>query len=504
MKSGSMKRTHSLGLIVLTMIAIILADVLSLAVSLAQTVSFSPATNFAVGTGMWPYAVAIGNLNVHVDGYPDLAVANSHSNSVSILLNSGTGTFGAATPITVGLNPTSVAIGDFDGDGYLDLAVANHNSANVSILQGYGDGSFSPPTNFAVGSGPISVAIGDFDGDGKPDLAVANAGGGVSILRNTSPYAIPGIPGTILFGAATNITVGSLPRFVAIGDFDGDNKLDLAVANGNDNNVSIFLNTSPPPGTGTISFSFWANYAVGSFPNSVAIGDFDGDGNLDLAMANLNDDNVSILQGDGHGSFSFVANYHVNRPFSVAIGDLNGDLKPDLAVANSANGNVSVFLNTSPHTIPGIPGTILFGAAKEFAVGTSPTSVAIGNLNHDNKLDLATANGDDDNVSILLNTTPVTAVKDKETKLPTKFSLSQNYPNPFNPSTTISYSLPKATNISLKILNTLGQEIAMLVNERKDAGSYQVQWNATVPSGIYFYRMQAGEFVETKKMIVLR
>ena len=88
--------------------------------------------------------------------------------------------------------------------------------------------------------------------------------------------------------------------------------------------------------------------------------------------------------------------------------------------------------------------------------------------------------------------------------LPRSFELNQNYPNPFNPSTTISYSLPKTTNVSLRIFNTLGQEVVVLVNEQRSPGYYQVQWNANVPSGIYFYHLQAGEFVDTKKMILLR
>jgi hypothetical protein len=96
--------------------------------------------------------------------------------------------------------------------------------------------------------------------------------------------------------------------------------------------------------------------------------------------------------------------------------------------------------------------------------------------------------------------------------IPKEYQLFQNYPNPFNPSTTIRYSLPKAANVSLRIFNTLGQEVALLLNEQKVAGYYQVQWNASVPSGMYFYRLQAGDastgsargFVDTRKMILLK
>jgi hypothetical protein len=89
--------------------------------------------------------------------------------------------------------------------------------------------------------------------------------------------------------------------------------------------------------------------------------------------------------------------------------------------------------------------------------------------------------------------------------VPSEFRLEPNFPNPFNPSTTISYDLPKSSSVSLKIFNTLGQLVATLVDERKELGYYAVQWNASnVPSGIYFYRLQAGEFLETKKMVLLR
>lgn len=98
----------------------------------------------------------------------------------------------------------------------------------------------------------------------------------------------------------------------------------------------------------------------------------------------------------------------------------------------------------------------------------------------------------------------VTSVPDPSRGVPTTFGLDQNYPNPFNPSTTIHYQVPKQMNVSLRVFNTLGQTVATLVNEQKETGDYQVQWNANVPSGVYFYRLQAGEFMETKKMILTK
>jgi hypothetical protein len=107
-------------------------------------------------------------------------------------------------------------------------------------------------------------------------------------------------------------------------------------------------------------------------------------------------------------------------------------------------------------------------------------------------------------VQLILTGVTTTGVEDVDNQIPTTFSVSQNYPNPFNPSTTIQYQLPKVATVSLKVFNTLGEEVSVLVNEYKEAGTYQARWNANTPSGIYFYRIQAGGYVETRKMILLR
>nr|WP_287232236.1 FG-GAP-like repeat-containing protein [Microcystis sp. Msp_OC_L_20101000_S702] len=228
------------------------------------------------------------------------------------------------------------------------------------------------------------MTVGDFNGDGKSDLAVANYNGSnVSVLLGT---------GTGSFGPATNFSVGmaSYPNSVTVGDFNGDGKSDLAVANVNSSNVSALL------GTGTGSFGTATNFSVGSFPRSVTVGDFNGDGKSDLATANIFGNNVSVLLGTGTGSFGPATNFSVGiNPLSVTVGDFNGDGKSDLATANAGSNNVSVLLGT---------GTGSFGTPTNFSVGAVPYSVTVGDFNGDGKSDLAVTNRDNNNVSVLLGT----------------------------------------------------------------------------------------------------
>ena len=230
--------------------------------------------------------------------------------------------------------------------------------------------SFAAAANFPAGTTPVSVAVGDFNGDGKQDLATANFGPpwDVSILLGD---------GTGNFSPASNyFGVGQFPNSVAVGDFNGDGKQDLAV--GSINGVSILL------GDGAGHFSANTNFG-GLYLGAVAVGDFNGDGKQDLAAANAGSDNVSILLGDGTGNFGAPTNVAVgDSPHSVAVGDFNGDGKQDLAVANDTfSGTVSILLGD---------GTGNFSAATNFTAGTYPRSVAVGDFNGDGKQDLAVAN----------------------------------------------------------------------------------------------------------------
>jgi len=362
--------------------------------------SLAPAVNYSVGID--PSSVAVGDFNA--DGNPDLAVANPGSNNVSILLGNanGNGTFPATGTVAAGNFPLFVAVGDFNADGKPDLAVANFSSNNVSILLGTGTGTFNASTNLPLGTNPFSVAVGDFNADGRPDLAVVNANSNnVSILLGN---------GNGTFQPPVNYAVGGIPNSIAVGDFNADGRPDLAVANDISNTVSILL------GNANGTFLPAVTYAVGSAPASVAVGDFNADGRPDLAVANFLSNNVSILLGNGPpsiGTFQAAVPYLVGtRPLSVAVGDFNSDGRPDLGVANNIGNDLAILLGNGNGT---------FQVADDFLVGDLPFSVAVGDFNSDGRPDLAVVNNrfTSQNVSVLLNTTPSPVVFQQPTPVST-------------------------------------------------------------------------------------
>jgi predicted NUDIX family NTP pyrophosphohydrolase len=362
----------------------------------AQAVSFIARRDFAAGTH--PDSIAVGDFNG--DGVADLAVANESSNSVSVLLGNGDGSFQPPRTFGAGNGPTSVAVGDFNGDGVADVAVANGGSypyyrdGSISILLGRGDGSFTAVQTIAAGDTPASIAIADFDGNGTSDLVIVNSGywvddpeGGYDFVADTTSRLFLG-NGDGTFGSDAVLEVGSAPAWVAVADFNEDGLPDLAVANFNSNDVSVLL------GNGDGSFQAAQDFGAGNFPHSVAVGDFNGDGLQDLAVANAYSANVSVLLGNGDGSFQAARNFGAGfSPDSVVVGDFNGDGLQDLAVANAYSANVSVLLGNGDGS---------FQAARNFGAGSQPYSVAVGDFNGDGLPDLAVANFGSNNVSVLL------------------------------------------------------------------------------------------------------
>jgi hypothetical protein len=316
------------------------------------TPSFAAQQTFA--TGASPYWVTVADVNG--DGMPDLIVANyAGPSTVSVLLNTTapgatTPSFAAQQTFITGSGPVSVTAADVNGDGMPDLIVANYSDNTVSVLlnttaPGATTPSFAAQQAFATGTSPFSVPTADVNGDGKPDLIVANFNAStVSVLLNTTA---PGAT-TPSFAAQQTFATGSFPFSVTATDVNGDGKPDLIAENVADNTVSVLLNTTAPGAT-TPSFAAQQTFATGSNPRSVTAADVNGDGKPDLIVANYYGA-VSVLlnktvPGAAIPSFGAQQTFAAGvGPHSGIVADVNGDGMLDLIVANEDT--VSVLLNS--------------------------------------------------------------------------------------------------------------------------------------------------------------
>ncbi len=320
-----------------------------------------------------------------------LAVADADSGQVAALGGDGTGSFPSLVGYGVGSQPTALVAEDFTGDEILDLAVANGESDDVSLLVGNGDGTFHAGGGpFAAGQQPSGIASGDFNGDHEPDLAVANAGSGeVSVLLGD---------GAASFNPTAPAAAGAEPASIDAADFDGDGNLDLVVANAEPGGITVLL------GRGDGSFvQPGLSYEADSHSSAVAAGDLNDDGKPDVAVANAGSDDLSILLNAGDGTFGLPTNVPSSTPVGagaspqdVELGDLTGDGNVDVAVANEDSDDVSILTGDGTGTFT--PTTSLF-------VGSSPEWLALDDFNGDEKLDVASANQGSNSVSALLNTT---------------------------------------------------------------------------------------------------
>lgn len=327
------------------------------------------------GDGKLDFAVADSGCALFSN--PCTSVGSVPSATISVLLGFGDGTFVGPSPVAGSLGLSTIAV-DLTKDGNLDLATSGGVPDSASVLLGNGDGTFQPEASYPVGHLPWSVAAGDFRNNGITDLVTANSNcqtppcntGSVSVLLGN---------GDGTFQPHVDYPARLEPVSVAVADFNGDGKLDLAVANYQSLTVSILL------GNGDGTFQPAVDYPTAASPLQLVVGDFDQDGRPDLAVATSQA--VSILLGNGDGTFKS----HVDYPDGggpIGLGDFNGDGKLDLAVAGSLPplGAPALFVFFGNGD-----GTFQSPVTSPLQQGQAISGVA--DMNQDGKLDLITGDG---------------------------------------------------------------------------------------------------------------
>jgi hypothetical protein len=348
-------------------------------------------------------AVATGDFNG--DGIPDVVVSevgNSGSTGVTVYLGRGDGTFSAGVSYGPSSDMIAVAVGDFNGDGKLDIAAIDDDSQSVQILLGNGDGSFSIAGLFATDSVsspyPNNLVVGDFNKDGKLDIAVSNYDGNVGVLLG---HGDGSFAGTVSYSTGEALT----PASIVAADINGDGYLDLAVPSYSDGQpaVAVFLGNTDNSGT----FQAPTSVSLNGEPNFAAIGDLNGDGKLDMAVTERDgltyDGQVEVFLGNGNGGFSAPVAYQASLfggvaadsyPANIAIADVNGDGKLDLVYLNSDWGTLAVAAGNGDGTV---------AAPIEFPTTEDPWGMAMVDLTGDGAMDVLTGDDDGGGFNVMIN-----------------------------------------------------------------------------------------------------
>lgn len=295
-------------------------------------------------TGDQPICIVTGDFNG--DGLPDLAELNYRDQNIQVFRNTGLGSFrNTGVLLKPGKIPLNLAAGDLNKDGFTDLAVTLRYH-KVVVFWGKRRGKFSQPVSIPVRGQPTSLVLGDYNGDNRPDIAVALAGSG-----NVGAQIIWGAGGNA-FKTSRVFRGGGQPLSIANIDANGDGRTDLVTSSNSTHIMALFLNK----GGGV--FESLRDFASGDFPKFVAVADFTGDGKPDLAVSNATNDTISVVLGKGNGTFTYPPIYHAvdEYPQGIAAGDFNHDGLTDLAIACRDKNLLDILLKRKPPASATPPG----------------------------------------------------------------------------------------------------------------------------------------------------
>ncbi|HEU5072265.1 MAG TPA: immunoglobulin domain-containing protein [Verrucomicrobiae bacterium] len=381
------------------------------------------ASSFNLGTGGGPGSCVVADLDG--DGKPEIALVTGDNHAVAIFrnLSSNGALLGAASfaarldlpfPGTgTGGTPYRLRAVDLDGDGRLDLVAAEVNGARVSVFHNLAvpgtltGSSFEPAFSLATGSDCRFVTAADLDGDGRADLVALNYGAKtISIFHNVGTV---GMLNAASFAAPVVLAAPGGPYEATLADLDGDGKPDLAVANSDNNTVSIYPNLATPGGLTAASFAPRIDLPAGINASTIAAVDLDGDGKLDLVVGSVQSNAINVYCNVGGGALtasSFAPHVDFGTPgwmHTVSVADFNGDGKPDIGVVGELPSYMAIFQNAST---PGSFTSASFLPRVDFGTGWNAWGIAAGDLDGDGRPDLVFCNAYDANIQIYQNQVP--------------------------------------------------------------------------------------------------